>query len=132
MFGSKNSLILDQNHEVLIQLRGSKYKSYADFFIPPVVMAKQHLANLRRNIGLFLKHDFHMDTGMKYLIQAFYRSIEEDLDVPIPYREIVLTSRIMDSIFDQVQSSRISTSRDQSEKASDESRHAADFVSAAH
>ncbi len=43
-----------------------------------------------------------MDSGMKYLIESFYRSIRQDAPVPIPYREILLTARIMDAIFDQV------------------------------
>jgi hypothetical protein len=43
-----------------------------------------------------------MKSGMKYLIESFYRSIIQDTPVPIPYREILLTARIMDAIFDQL------------------------------
>jgi len=106
LYGPKNGLILDQDHEVLIKLRGQKFKSYADMFIPPALFAKQHLGNLFTNVRLFLGRDFHMDTGMKYLIEAFYRSIREDAPVPIPYREILLTARIMDAIFEQMNSNR--------------------------
>ena len=69
-------------------------------FIPPVLFAKQHLRTFRKNARLFCQSDFHMDSGMKYLIESFYRSIREDAPVPIPYREILLTARIMDAIFD--------------------------------
>jgi predicted dehydrogenase len=106
IYGSKNGLILDQNHEVLLRLRGAKFKSYADNFIPPVLFAKQHLGNLLGNVRLFLTMDFHIDSGMKYLIESFYRSIREDSPVPIPYREILLTARIMDAIFDQLRVAR--------------------------
>jgi predicted dehydrogenase len=102
LFGPKNGLILDQDHEILIRLRGQKFKSYADMFIPPTLFAKQHLGNLFNNVRLFLGRDFHMDSGMKYLIESFYRSIRDDSPVPIPYREILLTARIMDAIFEQV------------------------------
>jgi predicted dehydrogenase len=102
MYGSKNGLMLDQDHEIVLQLRGQKYKSYAERFIPPVGMAKQYLDNLKRNVRLFLNMDFHMDSGMKYLIESFYRSIQEDAPLPISYREILLTARIMDSIFEQL------------------------------
>jgi hypothetical protein len=102
LYGPKNGLILDQDHEILIRLRGQKFKSYADMFIPPALFAKQHLGNLLTNVRLFLGRDFHMDSGMKYLIESFYRSIREGTPVPIPYREILLTARIMDSIFEQV------------------------------
>jgi hypothetical protein len=40
-----------------------------------------------------------MKSGMKYLIESFYRSIREDTPLPISYREILLTARIMDDIF---------------------------------
>jgi predicted dehydrogenase len=106
IYGPKNGLILDQDHETVIRLRGEKYKSYADKFLPPVSFAKQQLANAIENAKLFLKRDFHMDSGIKYLIEAFYRSIRENAAVPIPYREILLTSRIMDAIFDQLLVSR--------------------------
>jgi hypothetical protein len=42
---------------------------------------------------------------MKYLIEAFYRSINNDTAVPISYREILLTARIMDDIFTQLDQS---------------------------
>jgi predicted dehydrogenase len=102
IYGSKNGLILDNDHDILIKLKGRKYKSYIDKFIPPIVFAKQHLSNFKTNVGLFLGRDFHMDSGMKYLIESFYRSIREGSNLPISYREILLTSRIMDSIFQQL------------------------------
>jgi predicted dehydrogenase len=106
IYGPKNGLVLDQDHDVLLKLRGDKYKSYADKFIPPVVFAKQYLGNLFTNAKLFLRRDFHMDSGMRYLIESFYRSIVEGTPVPIPYREILLTARIMDTIFEQINAAR--------------------------
>jgi predicted dehydrogenase len=102
IYGSKNGLILDNDHDILIKLRGSKYKSYIDKFIPPIAFAKQHLSNFKANVGLFLGRDFHMDSGMKYLIESFYRSIRGSRPLPIPYREILLTAKIMDAIFAQL------------------------------
>lgn len=102
VFGPKNGLMLNDDHEILIRLRGKDFKSYAQKFIPPVSFAKQHIDNLATNIKLFLKRDFHMDSGMRYLIDAFYRSVREDAPLPIPYREILLTARIMDRIFEQL------------------------------
>lgn len=104
IYGTRNGILLDQDHEVLIKLRGNKYKSFADKFIPPVSIAKQYLANAGINLRTFLARDFHMKSGMKYLIEAFYRSIVEGTPVPIPYREILLTARIMDAIFTQLES----------------------------
>jgi hypothetical protein len=47
-----------------------------------------------------------MKSGMKYLIESFYRSVMEGTDVPIPYREILLTAKIMDAIFLQLDQHR--------------------------
>jgi predicted dehydrogenase len=106
IYGPRNGLILDDDHEILIRLRGKSFKSYGDKFLPPVSLAKQHIENLTTNLKLFLKRDFHIDSGMGCLIDSFYRSIREDTPVPIPYREILLTARIMDTIFDQLAKGR--------------------------
>lgn len=106
IYGEKNGLILDQDQETLIKLRGRRYVSYAEKFIPPVSFAKQYLGNLATNMRSFLARDFHMKAGMKYLIESFYRSIVEGTPVPIPYREILLTTRIMDAIFAQLDAQR--------------------------
>lgn len=110
-YGTRNGLVLDPDQETLIKIRGARYKSYAEKFIPPVTIAKQYLGNLRTNLGYFLKRDFHMKSGLNHLIQAFYRSITDDVPVPIPYREILLTARIMDSIFAQLDARRLPMDR---------------------
>jgi predicted dehydrogenase len=102
VYGTKNGLVLDDDHDILLKLRGNKYKSFADKFVPPAQFAKQHLGNLIANVKLFMANDFHMDSSMKYLMESFYRSIQANSPVPIPYREILLTARIMDEIFEQL------------------------------
>jgi len=102
IYGPANGLLLDQEHEILIKLPGDRFKSYADKFIPAGIFAKQYLGNAVTNIRLFLKRDFHMDAGMKCLIESFYNSIREGAPLPISYREILLTAGIMESIFEQL------------------------------
>ena len=102
IYGPTNGLILDQDEETLIKLHGTRLKSYLEHFIRPVMIAEQHLGNVTRNVGSFLARDFQMKSGMKHLIESFYRSILQDTPVPIPYREILLTARIMDAIFAQL------------------------------
>ena len=102
IFGPKNGLLLDQDQETLIRLYGKRLPSYSEKFIPPIRFAGQYLGNWRGNLRRFLRNDFHMKSGLKYLIETFYKSITEGTPVPIPYREIVLTARIMDHIFEQL------------------------------
>ena len=93
---------LDETQQTVIALRGSAFKSYVERFVPPVIFAGQYLANARRNAGLFLSNDFHMDAGKRNLIGAFYQAITAQAPVPISYREIMLTARVMDAVLEQV------------------------------
>jgi predicted dehydrogenase len=106
IWGPKNGLVLDDDQQTVIKLRGSRYKSYLEMFVPPLSFAGQYVGNVWRNARLFLARDFHMESGVKNLIEAFYRSITGKQAVPIPYREILLTARIMDDIFQQLRSQR--------------------------
>jgi predicted dehydrogenase len=106
LFGPKNGLILDHDQETLIALRGKRYKSYAEKFLPPVMLAGQQLGNLATNVNRFLRRDFQMKSGMKFLIESFYHSIADGAPLPLSYREILLTARIMDDIFAQLATSR--------------------------
>jgi len=102
IFGPKNGLLLDEDQQILIDLPAKRFKSYAEHFAQPANLAGRYLKNMVRNVFLFLAMDFHMDSGKKYLFESFYRSIIDRTSPPISYREILVTSRIMDSIFEQV------------------------------
>ena len=102
IYGPRNGLLLDQNHDALLRLRGEKFRSYADTFIPPLMLAGQYLANFAGNAMRLATGRLHVNSGMQYLIGAFYRSIREGTPLPIPYPEIVRSARIMDRIFEQV------------------------------
>jgi predicted dehydrogenase len=102
IYGPENGLLLDQDNESVIKLRGARYKSYLEQFVPPLSFAKQYIGNAARSMRTFLRSDFHPKSGMKRLIECFYRSIREDIPPPLPYDQILRTSRIMDAIFVQV------------------------------
>jgi predicted dehydrogenase len=102
IYGPTGGLLLNEDQQTLIKLRGEKYKSYLETFVGPLVFAKQYLHNCARNVRLFLARDFHLESGMKYLIESFYRSIIDGTPVPIPYKQILLSSRIMDAVFEQL------------------------------
>jgi predicted dehydrogenase len=101
-YGSSNGLFMDEQTQIVLKLHGTKFKSYAERFLPTAIFARQHLGNFFRNARLFLRNEFHMDSGKKHLIERFYDSIENNLPSPISHREILLSSRIMDEIFAQV------------------------------
>ena len=102
IFGPRNGIVIDQDNETVIRLKGGRLKSYAEHFLGPMVLAKQYVGNTRRNVRTFLRNDFHNKTSLKYFFEGFYKSITDDVAPPLSYREILLTSRIMDSIFEQM------------------------------
>jgi predicted dehydrogenase len=102
IYGPKNAIEVDHDHQTVMRIRGDKYKSYLDKFVPPLELGKQYLENSMSNISQFLKGDFHMKSGMKFLMECFYRSVRDGAPLPITYREIITTSRVMDCIFSQL------------------------------
>jgi hypothetical protein len=100
VYGPKNGLLLDQDHETVTKLPGGQFKSYLNKFLPPLVRVHQDLGSVKANVGAFLSNHFHTKHGMKSLIEAFYGSISHRTAVPIPYREILLTATILDRIFE--------------------------------
>lgn len=106
VYGKKNAIVIDHDQETLICLRGDRYRSYLERFIPPLFLSLQYAGNAVSNVWRFLRNDFHMKAGMHFLIKAFYDSVLHDSPVPISYSEILRTSRIMDEIFFQVNSHR--------------------------
>jgi len=111
LYGSRHSLIVDDDHQSVIELDGSEYKSYLRYFYAPLCFARQYVNASRTNVMRFAKREFHLpfDAGLKTLIEMFYRSIRYDTPLPVSYREILLTSKIMDDTFAQLNSRHTST-----------------------
>ena len=104
LFGPKNAIIVDDDYETVVKVNGKLYKSYLQQFVPPFTLGLQYMGNTFKNIKNFIKRDLYQDSGLKCLIEKYYESIESNKPVPIPYREILLTSLIMDEIFSQLKS----------------------------
>jgi predicted dehydrogenase len=101
IYGPRNSLSVDILTGTLTRNPGKHYKSYLTYFIPPLKYAREYLRNARVNVSNFVRRRLYQDFGMTELIRRFYDSIHLG-PVPIPYREILLTARIMDEIFAQI------------------------------
>lgn len=112
LYGPKNSLIVDDDHQILIKVNNKDYKSYLRYFVPPLQYANQYIGNFRGNFSKFLKKDFHLpnDAALKTLIESFYRSVVKNEPLPLSYREIILTSKIMDAIFAQIKKKEFASS----------------------
>ncbi len=102
LYGRAGSLSADIITGSLLRKRNRPYKSYLTYFVPPLKNAREHFRNARHNVSNFLRRRLYQDFGMKELIECFYSSIRRGDPLPIPYREILLTARIMDEVFAQI------------------------------
>jgi predicted dehydrogenase len=107
IYGPANGLFIDNDIQSLIRLSGREYKSFLNQFLPPYQLARQYRKNSTGNIWKFLKSDFHYNSGLKFLIESFYRAIAYGEPLPFTYQEILLTNLIMDRIFEQVYSENV-------------------------
>jgi predicted dehydrogenase len=106
-YGPTGSITADIITGSLVRSTSRSYKSYLTYFIPPLRNVREHFANAIRNIVNFVRRRLYQDFGMKELIERFYDSIRLGKPVPIPYREIILTAKIMDEIFAQIYPDRL-------------------------
>ena len=117
VYGPANSITADIITGSLVRNTSRSYKSYLTYFIPPLRNAKEHFRNAQCNIANFLCRRLYQDFGMKELMERFYDSIRTDMAPPIPYREILLTARMMDEIFAQICPSKTQSWRGQQKVA---------------
>jgi predicted dehydrogenase len=100
--GRDGSFTVDQTTGSLILHKARPNKSYLTYFVPPLFTASDYVRNAATNVADFFRRRLYQDAGMKELIEQFYTSIRCNGEPPLPYREILLTARIMDEIFAQV------------------------------
>ena len=101
LYGPRNSLLVDDDHQVVIRIPGKEYRSYLNFLIPPLAFATQYLQNFAWNARGIFSGRFHLpnDSGLRALIRAFYDDVQGKAPPVFSHREILLTARIMDRIF---------------------------------
>jgi predicted dehydrogenase len=102
LYGADGSLTADSTNRILIRNKNRGYKSYLRYFVAPLNMSREYCQNSLANIRRFLRNDFHVGYGTNELIRRFYQATMGKGPLPIPYRQILLTARIMDAVFAQM------------------------------
>jgi predicted dehydrogenase len=102
LYGTSGTLVMDNTYRTVLRISPSHHKSYLRYFFAPLSYARELVGNSVRNMRRFAKNDFHMDYGMKKLMELFYSAINGNGPDPIPSTEILRTSRIMETIFEQM------------------------------
>jgi predicted dehydrogenase len=99
--GPTRSLTVDLSSGGIIRHESRSYKSYLTFMVPPLISAREHLRNFRRNFAAIVRQRLYQDSGMKELIGQFHESTTGGAP-PLTEKEILLTARLMDAIFERL------------------------------
>jgi predicted dehydrogenase len=99
LYGKDATLVVDSTNRTVIPIRPASYKSYLRYFLVPRIFAREYRRNSWDNMKQFLHARFHSDYGMWMLTRKFYEATKGACEIPISYREILNTAKIMDAIF---------------------------------
>jgi predicted dehydrogenase len=102
VYGSRNAIELDHDHQTLIAIDGASYQSLLDKTVPAAIQAGRYARSFVRNLSRVVHRDLQPRGGSSYLVHCFYKSIEQNTPPPISHREMLLTVKIMDDIFAQL------------------------------
>ena len=102
VYGTRNTATADFQMRTLALDRKQGFPSALGRLAPPFLIANDYFRQGLRNVNHFAHARAHYFQGMHHLLSRFYRSIEEDTELPIPYPEILRVAKLMDAIFQQV------------------------------
>ncbi len=100
--GTRNTLFVDYLMRTVTLDAQSKLPSAFGRLVPAFDQGLQYLRAGGENLVRFARNDFHYFSGLNRLFSMYYASILDDGPPPIPYRDILRISAIMDEIFRQV------------------------------
>jgi predicted dehydrogenase len=96
--GTKNTIRLNLTNQILMQDSTSGLPGPFGRLACGLDQTRQLASQNFHNLTRFVRSDFQALPGMGYLISAFYRSVERDEDVPIPYAQILRVSAWLDQV----------------------------------
>lgn len=102
VYGTRNTLFVDYVMRTVTLDAQSKLPSAFGRLVPAFDQGFQYLREGSKNLMRFAQSDFHYFSGLNRLFAMYYDTIVNDLPPPIPYRDILLISAMMDEIWRQV------------------------------
>jgi predicted dehydrogenase len=106
VYGTKNTLHVDYANRSVTMDAQTTLPSAIGRLVPAFDQGLQYLRAGGKNLLRFAQSDFHYFSGLNRLIAMFYESIVSDGPPPIPYRDILRISALIDEIFRQVPQGR--------------------------
>jgi predicted dehydrogenase len=99
VYGTKNTMHVDYATRSVTLDAQTTLPSAIGRLVPAFDQGLQYLREGGKNLRAFARSDFHYFSGLNRLIAMFYESILNDGPPPIPYRDILRISALIDEIF---------------------------------
>lgn len=96
--GTRDTVELDYAARTLVRTARQSQPSAIGRLFPPWVQARQFMRNGWRNLGQFRRYEFHYFQCMRVLLSRFYDAVEGRGPDPVPARQILGVSRVIDQI----------------------------------
>jgi predicted dehydrogenase len=99
--GTKNTLHVDHAKRTVTLEGGANLPSAFGRLVPAFEQALQFAREGGKNVLRFARSDFHYFAGLRHLLALYYRSIRGGGPPPVPYRDILRISEMIDEIVRQ-------------------------------
>ncbi len=103
--GTRDSVELDYTARTLVRSSAWSAPSSVGRVLIAWTQTRRLLANARRNVGRFRRHEFHYFQCMRVLLDRFYDAVEGRGPDPVPREQILRVCQIIDRIVDGVNAS---------------------------
>ncbi len=102
LYGTRNTAAVDFLARTLVLESTTPLPSALGRLLPAFERSWKLAREGLRNLAAFRRYEFHYFSGLNHLIAAFYRSILENGDPPIPYRTLEWSSELMSRLWSEL------------------------------
>jgi predicted dehydrogenase len=106
VYGTRGSAVVDYVARAVTLESAPPFPSALGRVFPAFSRARQYAGNGLRNAWRFARCDFHFFAGLNRLLRSYYEAIRVGGPPPIPYRDLLRVSALMDQVFGQLRQGR--------------------------
>lgn len=102
VYGSRGTVHIDYESRSIMKAATSGLPGPFGKLVAPFHAGKECFREGAKNVFKFAKSDFHFYAGTNMLFKKFHQCISHGTEAPIPYKNILKITFIMDEIFRQI------------------------------
>lgn len=109
VYGTKSTIHVDYVGRTVTVDEGPKLPSAIGRVLVGYDQSWSYFREGTKNIFRFARSKYHFFSGLNRMFVMFFESIANDTDPPIPYRDIIRVTALMDEIFVQMKAERVTS-----------------------